>query len=483
MNPLILLKIISILLIILSVFMVVPAGIALYCEEHAPFTAFAGTIAVTSALASLVIILLRKIKADAISTRDGFLLVTLSWVLASVIGSMPFYISDTISSFTDAFFETISGFSTTGASILVDIESLPRSILFWRSMTHWLGGMGIVVLTVAILPLLGIGGLQLIQAESPGPTVDRLTPRIAGTAKILWFMYIGFTAVETILLMLGGMELFDALTHTFGSIATGGFSTKNENVGYFNSAYIDGVITAFMLIGGINFTLHFRVLTGRFRHIYRNSEFKAYLLIFVSATIIVTLSLYGKSYHTLGESLRYASFQTASIMTATGFATTNYEMWPLMGQIILFVLMFVGGCTGSTSGGIKVMRLLVLFKQAINEMKLLIHPRGVFTLRCNGKAIKKDVVYSISGFFFLYAAVLMSVTVIVASAGHDITTSFTAVLATLGGIGPGFGRVGPADNYAFLEDYVKWALSFAMLVGRLELYTVLVIFTKGFWRP
>jgi len=482
MNPLILAKIISILLIILSGFMLFPAGIALYCGEDRSFNAFAGTIAVTAVCSAFLFLMLRKNRAGALSTRDGFLMVTLSWVLASLIGAMPFYLSGSIPSFTDAFFETISGFSTTGASILTDVESLPRSMLFWRSLTHWLGGMGIVVLTVAILPLMGIGGLQLIQAESPGPTVDRLTPRIAGTAKLLWLIYIGFTVAETLLLMLGGMDLFDALTHTFGSVSTGGFSVKNASVGHYRSAYIDGVITIFLILSGINFTLHYRLLTGRLKPIVRDSELKAYLLIFITSTAVVAFSLYGTSYKTVGECLRYASFQTASILTATGFATADFEKWPLLGQIVLFTLMFVGGCTGSTSGGIKVMRIVVLFKQAVNEMKLLLHPRGVFTLKLSGIMVKKNIVYAVSGFFFLYIAVLLSVTAIVASAGYDITTSFTAVLATLGGIGPGFGNVGPMDNYSFFEDYVKWALSFAMLAGRLELYTVLVIFLPLFWR-
>jgi len=481
-NPLIILKFISILCVILAVFMAAPAGIALYLHETLPFRAFAVTIAVTVTLSLTVNLLLRRYRAEALSTRDGFLLVTLSWLAASVIGAMPFYVSGSIPSFTDAFFESISGFSTTGASILTDIESLPRSMLFWRSLTHWLGGMGIVVLTVAILPLMGIGGLQLIQAEAPGPTVDRITPRITSTAKLLWFIYIGFTAAETLLLMLGGMDLFDALTHTFGTLATGGFSTKNSGVGHFNSAYLEGVITVFMLLAGINFTLHYRMLTGRLKPVVRDTELKAYLLIFIVATVSLAYSLHGFSFESVGDSFRYATFQVASIMTTTGFASADYEQWPLMAQIIIFMLMFVGGCSGSTGGGIKVMRLVVMFKQALNEMKLLLHPRGIFTLKMSGRMVRKNIVYAVSGFFFLYAMALLVVTFVVSSAGHDITTSFTAALATVGNIGPAFGKLGPMKNYSFLEDYIKWVLSFAMLVGRLELYTVLVLFTPRFWR-
>ncbi|MBP7584800.1 MAG: TrkH family potassium uptake protein [Spirochaetes bacterium] len=482
MNFPILAKIISILFLILSGFMAVPAGMALYAGERASLGAFAGTMACTVALSAATLVALRKNRAEALSARDGFLLVTLSWVMASVMGAMPFFLSGSIPSFTDAFFETISGFSTTGASILTDVEALPMSMLFWRSLTHWLGGMGIVVLTVAILPLMGIGGLQLIQAEAPGPTVDRLTPRITETAKLLWLVYVGFTALQTVLLMLGGMSLFDALTHAFGTMATGGFSTKNASAGHYDSVYVDVVIMVFMLIAGINFTLHYRLLSGRFSNVFRDSELKAYLLIFFAATAVITLCLYGTSYQTIGQSARFASFQVASIMTTTGFATADYEQWHLLGQIVLFVLMFVGGCSGSTGGGIKVIRLVVLFKQALNELKLLIHPRGVFTLRVSGSMVKKNIVYSISGFFFLYAAMLLAITFVVASAGHDITTSFTAALTTLGNIGPAFGRIGPTENYSFFEDYVKWALSFSMLVGRLELYTVLVIFLPRFWR-
>ncbi len=483
MNPLILVKIISILLVILSGFMSVPAGIALFSGEVLSARAFGATMGTTIAVAGAALILLRKYRADVISTRDGFLMVTLSWVMASAIGAMPFYLSGAIPSYTDAFFETISGFSTTGASILTDIESLPRPLLFWRSLTQWMGGMGIVVLAVAVLPLMGIGGLQLINAEAPGPTADRLTPRITGTAKLLWFIYVGYTTALALLLMAGGMDLFDALTHAFTTMATGGFSVKNAGIGHYNSAYIDGVFTLFMLIAGVNFTLHYRLLTGRLGPIRRDSELKAYLLIFAASTAVVAFSLYGTTCKTVGESLRYASFQTASIITTTGFATADFEQWPLLGQVVLFTLMFVGGCAGSTGGGIKVMRLVILFKQAVNEMKLLLHPRGVFALKMSGSMVKKDIVYSVSGFFFLYAAVLLTVTVITASAGHDITTSFTAALTTLGNIGPGFGTIGPMENFSLFEDYIKWTLSFAMLVGRLELYTVLVIFLPRFWRP
>jgi len=482
MNIKIVLKMISLLLLIIAGFMVVPAGIAAYCRETASLYSFLYTIAGTLTISVFFLFLFRKVKSNKLSTRDGFLFVTGSWVFASFCGALPFYLSDCIPSFTNAFFETISGFSTTGASILTGTDTLPRSMLFWRSLTHWLGGMGIVVLAVAILPLLGIGGMQLIKAEAPGPTIDKLTPRITETAKLLWYIYTGLTVIETLLLMAGGMGLYDALTHTFGTLATGGFSTKNTSVGHFNSAYIDYVITFFMIIAGVNFILHFNLLTGRYKSLFKDTEFKAYLLIFLFSTILVTLNLHGHMYDSIEKSFRYASFQCATILTTTGFATTDYEKWPYFSQMILFMLMFVGGCSGSTGGGIKVIRIVTLFKQALNEMNLLLHPRGVFTLRIRKAAVRKNIVYAISGFFFLYIVLLLIVTSVVAFSGHDLLTAFTASLATVGNIGPGFGRVGPTENYAFFEDYVKWVLSFGMLTGRLELYTVLVLFTPRFWR-
>lgn len=467
---------------IVSLFMIVPAGVALYYGETRSLYVFMITMSISITISLIGYFIFKDLKVKSLSNKDGFMLVSLSWIAASLIGALPFYFTDVTPSFADAFFETISGFSTTGASILTNIEAVPKSILFWRSLTHWLGGMGIVVLTVAILPLLGIGGLQLIKAEAPGPSVDKITPRIAETAKYLWYIYIGFTIVETILLLFGGMDLFDAVTHSFGTVATGGYSTKNASVTAFNSAYIDAVITIFMVLAGVNFTLHYRLMTGNGIQLFKNTELKAYLLIFFGATIIITGDLAYNSYDTIAESLRFASFQAASILTTTGFASADYENWPYLSQSILFALMFVGGCSGSTGGGIKVIRIVTLLKQGLNEMKYLTHPRGIFTMKISGVPVKKDIVYAISGFFFLYVTLVLVVTFVVSTANQDILTSFTTALATVGNIGPGFGNIGPTDNYAFYPDYIKWVLSFAMLAGRLEIYTFLVIFTPHFWK-
>lgn len=417
-----------------------------------------------------------------LTNREGFLFVSLSWVVASLLGAMPFALSEYIPSYIDAVFETISGFTTTGASILTNIESLPRSLLLWRATTHWLGGMGIVVLTVAIFPLLGFGGLRLMEAEAPGPSVDRITPRIASTAKIFWFIYLGLTVAETLLLVLGGMTLYDAICHSFATLATGGFSTKNSSVGHFNTAYIDVVVTVFMFLAGANFTLHFRFLSGKIKTVLKDAEFRAYFLIFAISSLIIALDL---SIHNVFpgffNSLRFASFQSSSILTTTGFATADFSLWPYASQIVLLFLMFIGGCAGSTGGGIKVIRIIILAKMAFTEMRYLTNPKGVYSIFVNNKPIRKNVVYDTAAFVFLYLVIMIISFVIIGIGGFDITTSITATLATLGNIGPGFGLVGPALNYAFFPDWIKLWLAFSMLVGRLEVYTVLILFTRRFW--
>jgi trk system potassium uptake protein TrkH len=469
------------LLAIVALFMLFPIVVAVVYDELDLIPYFAVPIAATLVGAWLGIRLLRR-ASDSLSTRDGFLLVAMSWVVVSAVSCLPFYLSGSIPSFTDAYFETMSGFTTTGASILTDIEALPRSMLFWRSLTHWLGGMGIVVLTVAILPFLGVGAYQLIKAEAPGPSLDKITPKITQTAKVLWIIYVVFTVLETVLLMAGGMDLFDALTHTFGTLATGGFSPKAASVGHYDSAYIDAVITIFMVAAGINFALYFRAISTGLGSAFTNAELRWYLGIFAIATVAVAIALFGTAYDTFGESLRYASFQVASILTTTGYATTDFAAWPYAAQIGLFALMFIGGCSGSTGGGIKVVRIAVLFKLGAMQMKRLSHPRGVFAVRLGGDIIREETIGVIAGFFLLYIMLLVITTVVVASGGHDILTSFSSALVTVGNIGPGFGRVGPVENYQFYQDYIKWFLSFAMLVGRLEVYTVLILFSGALWR-
>ncbi len=481
MNGKLILKVVSVLLLIIAAFMLAPVVVALLYREIEMLPAFLFPMGGV-ALVSGAYVLATAGNRGTLSTRSGFFLVTLSWLGAAGVGALPFVISGYVPSYTDAFFETMSGFTTTGATILSDIEALPYSLLFWRSLTHWLGGMGIIVLTVAILPLLGVGGYQLMKAEAPGPSVDRLTPKITETAKILWFIYLALTVAEVGLLWLGGMNLFDALTHTFGTLATGGFSPKAASVGHYQSPFVQNVITIFMMGAGINFILYYRLLMGQWRLIARNTEVKVYLAIFLSATLVIALSLL-ETYDTFGESLRFAGFQAASVLTTTGYATADYATWPALAQVMLFCLMFVGGSAGSTGGGIKVIRIVTVIKQGFNEMRYLLHPRGVFSLRLNGQQVRKNVVYSITGFTFLYIFLLLLTTMVVATGGYGVATSVTTGLATLGNIGPGFGRVGPVENYGFFQDYIKWFLSFIMMVGRLEIYTVLVLITPAFWKP
>lgn len=428
-------------------------------------------------------ILCRKEDRPFLTNKEGFLFVTFSWLMASLLGAIPFFISGYIPRYVDAFFEVMSGFTTTGASILSNIETLPRSLLLWRSTTHWLGGMGIVVLTVAIFPLLGFGGLRLMEAEAPGPSVDKITPRVSSTAKIFWFIYLGLTILEILLLMLGGMSLFDSICHTFATLATGGFSTKNSSISHFSSAYVDVVIIIFMLLAGTNFTLHYRCIMGKGRQAFRDPELRTYLIIFSISTLIIALDLrLHNQYGNTLNALRYASFQSSSILTTTGFATADFALWPAASQIVLFFLMFIGGCAGSTGGGIKVIRIITLFKMAFTEMRYLMNPKGVYTIFVNGKALRKNVVYDTAALVFLYFTFMIVSFVVVGLGGYDITTSVSATLANLGNIGPGFALVGPAANYSFFPWWIKLWLSFAMLVGRLEVYTVLVLFSKRFWR-
>ncbi len=478
-----LLRILAILLGIVSAFMALclAAGF-LMGEGDRTLRAFA--IPVGIGAGGLALAWIGKVTRRRISLppRDGFLFVALAWVFASALGALPFTLAGTMS-YVDAFFETISGFTTTGASILSDIEVIPKSLLLWRSTTHWLGGMGIVVLTVAILPLLGVGGLGLMEAEAPGPSVDKITPRISSTAKILWLIYVALTVLEILLLMAGGMDWFDAVTHTFGTMATGGFSTKNLSVGHYRSGYIDVVITVFMLAAGLNFSLYFKLLSGKAISAFRDTEARTYLGIFSVAALLIAWDLWrAGTYGGFGASLRYAGFQASSILTTTGFATADFARWPPLSQTILFLLMFVGGCAGSTGGGIKVIRIVFLSKMAFTEMKYLLNPRSIYGIFVDGKSLRKNIIYDTAAFVLLYIFLLLATTLVVSAGGFDILTSLTASLATVGNIGPGFGKVGPAFNYGFFPDWIKAWLSFAMLLGRLEIYTVLVLFTRSFWR-
>ncbi|MDR2176583.1 MAG: TrkH family potassium uptake protein [Treponema sp.] len=473
-------RILFFLLGILALIMLPSLMMALAFKESAMIRAF--VLPMILALAAAIPALFSRKKTPLrFSARNGFFLVTLTWFLISLMGAIPYYLAGTGLSFTNAFFESTCGFATTGGTTISDIEALPRSLLFWRAMTHWFGGMGIILLTVALMPLFGVGGFQLIKAETPGPEKEKITPKITATAKILWLVYGGLTAALIGLYLLGGMNWFDALCHAFVVIASGGVSTKNAGMRFYNSGFIDGITTVFMLLAGINFNLYYRLIRGKIREVGCNSEFRAYIIIFISAAGIIALTLV-PVYGSVGSALRYAAYQAASILSTTGSAITDYETWPALARTILFGLMFIGGCSSSTAGGIKVVRLLVLFKQAGNELRRIISPRGIFSVRLNRKVGRKDVVYGVAGFIFLYMMVVTIVTLITAASGTDIFSSFCAALAVTGNVGIGFGAIGPSANYGAFPDYIKWLFSFVMIAGRLELWTVIILFSPEYWR-
>jgi len=459
--------------------MIIPILISfLYSEDD--WQAFIISAGISGLAGVLLFYLFRK--QHDLRLREGFALVTTVWLAFAFFGALPFYLSGYFPSFTDAFFETMSGFTTTGASILTDIEKLPHALLFWRSFTHWIGGMGIILLSLAILPLLGVGGMQLYRAEVPGPEHDKLRPRLKDTAKILWEVYMLITVVEIILLCLAGMNVFDSVCHTFGTMATGGFSTKNASVGYYQSALIDYIIIFFMLIAGINFSIHYRALRGQLGSYWQDAETKFFLFIVGFGALVIIIDLYLSYNYTLGQSIQNGLFQTVSIITTTGYGTDDYEKWGSSAQVILFLFMFLGGCAGSTGGAIKIMRSLVMLKFATNEIKKLIHPNAVLPIRIGKRTISQEVVGNIGGFFMIYIGIFVIGVVCMAILGLDFVSALGSVAATIGNIGPGLGSVGPTDNYAHIPVLGKWLLSFMMLVGRLEIFPVIIFLTPAFWK-
>lgn len=421
-----------------------------------------------------------------LSNQEGFAVVGLCWIIASIAGSLPYvYIGIP---FTDAVFETASGFTTTGATILTDIETIPKSILLWRSLTHWLGGMGIILLSLAVLPLLGVGGMQLYKAEVPGPSPDKLTPHMQDTAMLLWKVYGIMTLSQIILLYLAGMDLFDAINQTFSTVSTGGFSTKNNSIAAFPTPIIQWIIILFMFASGINFTLHYKLLLGLPPHYTHDTEFNLYtlLLIIGSITIGVLLIFYhiypSNTFIQIEQIIRASVFQLVSICTTTGFITEDYSKWPQLAQGILLFFMFMGSCAGSTAGGLKTMRIIVIAKVAYQEIFRLLHPHSIRFAKLGDKTIQKDVLSGIIGFLILYLFILLLNTLALMALNYDLVTSFSATLTCLSNVGPGFGSVGPVDNFHHIDKLAKWLLTFCMLLGRLEIYAILILFIPEFWK-
>jgi len=414
--------------------------------------------------------------------RDGFAIVAIGWILISFFGSLPAFISGAIPSLVDSFFESISGFTTTGASILKEIESLPKGILFWRSFTHWVGGMGVLMLTLAILPSVGGRTQHIMKAESPGPNPGKLVPKIGQTAKILYGIYLAISVVEIVLLLVSGMPLYDSFIHTFGTAGTGGFSNMNASVGSYNNIAAEIIITVFMLIFGANFALYYQILKGYPRAPFKNEEFRFYIGVAVVSMILVAANINGSVFKSLWESLRHSSFQVASILTTTGYTTSNFDAWPMFSRIVLLILMFIGGCSGSTGGAIKNIRVLLLIKTMKQELMKIIHPRAVHPVKIDGKVVEEETLTRVMAFFFMYMFVFVFAVLIVSTDGKDIATTVSSVAATIGNIGPGLGLVGAVGNYSDMSVLSKLVLSFCMIVGRLEVYPILLLLVPSFWK-
>jgi len=472
------LKTIGHLLIVEAVFMIAPLGVSIYYGES-DFKAFFIAILITAFVGT--ILSFSRARKEAVRYKEGFMIVGLGWLLISIFGAIPFLLAGTFDNFIDAFFETVSGFTTTGASVLKDIESQPHGILFWRSLTHWLGGMGVLVFTLSLLPAVGMSSLNILKAESTGPTPGKLVPKIAETARILYIIYILLTGLEIIFLKMGGMPLFDAVTHTFATVGTGGFSTKNKSIAAYNMPSIEWVIMIFTFLAGVNFSLYYDVLMGKFKSLFKDREFQFYCTVIGIAIILITINI-TDSWGNILLSFRQAAFQVVTIITSTGFATLDYSIWPAFSKMILFILMFFGGCAGSTSGGIKILRVMILFKYIKREFYKLIHPNSVISIRIGGQTIPENVVQNVIAFVLLYFLIFAGLSLILLTQDMDLISSTSAVVASLSNIGPGFGSVGPAMNYAGLTTFTKILLSFTMILGRLEIYTVLILITPIFWK-
>ncbi len=465
--------------LLLGAALVIPTVVS--AVQGGPDLAALGASALISAVLGACLLFFRS--REEMGVRDGFAVVTGTWLLISLLGALPYWLSGTLPSYTDAFFEAISGVTTTGATVIRNIEALPDGILFWRSFSQWLGGMGIIVLTVALLPLFGVGGLQLLNAEAPGPTFERLVPRMRETAKLLWGIYVLLSVLEALLLMAGGMPPFEAVLHTFTTMATGGFSPKNASVAAYSSPYLQWVFVVFMGLAGTSFSLQYFALRGRSLSSYwKNTEFRFYLGTVCVATLVTALVLFWRMNAGAERAVREAAFQVVAIVTTTGFVTADFELWPVVLQVLLLFLMFFGGCSGSTGGGMKHMRLFLLFRHSGAQMLKLVHPRAVKGLFLGGRPVTEDVIGGVQSFFFVYLALWVGGSIVLSALGLDIVTGISAAASALGNVGPGLGDVGPVDNYAGLPALAKWVLGALMLMGRLEIFPVLVLLSRETWR-
>ncbi len=480
LHPKAIIRIIGILLLLETVFLLICSGVSLYYRDDA-LMAFLETAGITAGVGMLSVFMMRK-SALQLTRRDGYILVSFAWVVFSIFGMLPFYLSGYIPGITDAFFETMSGFSTTGATILDNIETLPHGLQFWRCMTQWIGGLGIILFTIAVLPIFGVSGLQVFAAEASGPTHDKVHPRIGVTAKWIWSIYVGITLLLTILLRIGGMDWFDCICHAFSTAGTGGFSTRQDSIAYFHSSYIEYVISIFMFICGINFTVLLLFVNRKFKKSFQDAELRWYFWSVVLFTGLITVILYGTSPMGEEEAFRNALFQVISLHTSTGFATADYMQWAPITWGMFLVLMVVGACAGSTTGGLKCIRILILAKVLRNEFKRILHPNAVLPVRVNTQVVSPGIVSTVLAFCFFYLLITSVSTLLMLAMGVGFNESIGCVISSLGNMGVSLGEMGPAYSWSALPDLAKWLMAFLMLLGRLELFTVLLLFTPDFWR-
>ena len=479
MNYGIVLRVLGNILIVESVLMTPPLFIAINSggPDKIPFLI---TIFITG-LSGFFLSRTKK-KDESIGAKEGLTIVALGWIMISILGAIPLYLANSTPTYIDALFEIVSGFTTTGSTVIGDVEALPLGILFWRGFTHWIGGMGILVFTLALLPTLGIGGFQILKAESPGPVTSKIAPRIKDTAKILYITYISISLVEVTLLKIGGMSLFESFFYTFATVGTGGFATKNTSIGWYNSTYIYIVIGFFMLLSGVNFSMYYAIFKGKWREVIKNEELRLYLIIVIVAISAITMNLYLTDYHTIFDSIKHSFFQVASIITTTGFSSTDFDLWPSFSKGILFLLMFIGGSAGSTAGGMTVIRILVVLKLIKRNILKIFHPRAVIPVKINKKVLPNETIEGINSFLGLYIIIFVLSTIIVSLEGVDLISASSTVAATLGNIGPGFGAVGATQTYAAYSSITKIFLSLLMLMGRLELFTIIALLVPRNWR-
>ena len=473
-------RIMGFLLLIETAMLMCCGGVSLFYKED-DLNSFLLSSAIT-AFVGVIMLAIGRGAEKSLNRRDGYVIVSVAWIAFSFFGMLPYYIGGYITSATDAFFETMSGFSSTGDKITNNIESMPHGILFWRAMTQWIGGLGIVFFTIAVLPIFGMGGIQVFAAEASGPTHDKVHPRIGVTAKWIWGIYAGMTGTLIILLVLGGMGLFDSICHAFTTTSTGGFSTKQTSIEYYHSPYIDYVISVFMFLSGVNFTLLLLMFNGKIKKFIHDAELKFYFMSVAFFTVFIAVWLYQTSSMGAEEAFRKSLFQVISLQTSTGFATADYMLWPSILWGCLLIVMIMGACAGSTTGGIKCIRMVILFKVAKNEFKHILHPNAVLPVRVNKQVISPSIQSTVLAFTFLYAIIAIISILVMMGFGVGFLESIGTVISSIGNMGPGLGTCGPAFSWSELPDAAKWLLSFLMLLGRLELFTVLLLFSSDFWK-